>query len=168
MNLKPLVSRMEHNAQAIRTLVQDVSDRRAHWKPDPEAWSMLDVVNHLAYEEEHDFRDRLDLILHRRQEPWPSGDSARGVTDRSRQRSLEEALAAFLTAREESLAWLEGLKEARWETPYEAPFGEIKAGDVMAAWVAHDLLHVRQLVELHWRHLTEDVEPYRLGYAGSW
>ena len=168
MNLKHLASRMEHNAQAIRSLVHDVSDRDARWKPDPDAWSMLDVVNHLAYEEEHDFRDRLDLILHRPQEPWPSGNSARGVTASSRWRSLEEALAAFLTARAESLVWLEGLREPRWETPYEAPFGEIKAGDIMAAWVAHDLLHVRQLLELHWQRLTEDVEPYRLRYAGSW
>jgi hypothetical protein len=159
---------MEQNAQAIRALVQNVSDRRARWKPDPDAWSMVDVVNHLVYEEEHDFRDRLDLILHRPEEPWPSGDSARGVTDNSRRRSLEEALEAFLTARAESLAWLESLNGPQWETCYEAPFGEIKAGDVLAAWVAHDLLHIRQLVELRWQHLTEDVEPYRLRYAGTW
>jgi hypothetical protein len=34
--------------------------------------------------------------------------------------------------------------------------------------VAHDLLHMRQLVELHWAYTMTKGDPYRTGYAGTW
>jgi hypothetical protein len=159
---------MENNAQAIRALAQDVSDDIARWKPEPDAWSILDVINHLAYEEEYDFRDRLDLVLNRPREAWLQADPARGVTDRSRQQGLERSLNAFHAARKESLAWLKALQMPHWETAHETPFGRIRAGDVLAAWVAHDLLHLRQLIELRYQALAQDVKPYGVRYAGSW
>ena len=168
MDLGHLISQMHHNAQAIAALAADVSSDQARWCPEPDTWSILDVINHLAYEEVHDFRDRLDLVLHRPGEAWPRGESARGVTERARQRSLAEAMEAFLTAREESLAWLSGLEAPDWDAVVDAPFGPIRAGDVMAAWVAHDLLHLRQLIELRYQVLGRQVEPYRVQYAGGW
>ncbi len=168
MELDHLTSQMHHHAQAIAALVADLSSDQARWRPEPDAWSILDVLNHLAYEEVHDFRDRLDLALHRHGEAWPRGDSARGVTEHTRQRPLAEALDAFLAAREESLAWLSGLEAPGWDAVIEAPFGQIRAGDVMAAWVAHDLLHLRQLIELRYQTLAHQVEPYGVRYAGDW
>jgi len=148
MEPKNLITQMENSAQAIRTLAEGVRDDEARWNPEPDAWSILDVINHLTYEETHDFRDRLDLVLHRPQEHWPRMDPARGVRDRSRQRELGQALEMFLARREESRAWLKTLEASEWNTEHEAPFGQIKAGDVLAAWAAHDLLHLRQLIEL--------------------
>jgi hypothetical protein len=168
VDLERLITQMEHNAQAIRDLVHDISDQQARWSPAPDAWSVLDVMNHMAYEEEHDFRARLNLALHHPQEAWPRGDPARGVTERSRQQTLEQATARFLAAREDALAWLASLETADWDTACEAPFGEIRAGDIMAAWAAHDLLHLRQLIELRWGVLVGDVGPYSVRYAGEW
>lgn len=168
MERERLIRQMKDYALAIQALTRDVSHDQAHWKPEQNAWSIVDVINHLAYEEEHDFRARLDLVLHRPQEAWPSGDPARGVTKSSREPGLERSLDAFLSAREESLAWLQALEAPKWETAYEAPFGQIRAGDILAAWVAHDLLHLRQLIELRWECLTQEVEPYETRYAGPW
>jgi hypothetical protein len=159
---------MEDSAQAIRALAEGIPDGPARWNPEPDAWSVLDVINHLAYEERHDFRDRLDLVLHRPQETWPRMDPARGVTDSSRQRELGQALEMFLAEREESLAWLKILEAPDWDAAHEAPFGQIRAGDVLAAWVAHDLLHLRQLIELRCQLLARQAEPYSLRYAGRW
>jgi len=36
------------------------------------------------------------------------------------------------------------------------------------AWLAHDILHLRQLVELRWHHLTSEAAPYDVQYAGPW
>ena len=55
-----------------------------------------------------------------------------------------------------------------WEATYPAPWGPIRAGDIFAAWVAHDLLHMRQLVKLLWEHTASRVEPYETEYAGEW
>lgn len=41
------------------------------------------------------------------------------------------------------------------------------AGDLLAAWVAHDLLHVRQLAKIHWACVRHRAEPYDVAYAGD-
>ncbi|MGD2178470.1 MAG: DinB family protein, partial [Anaerolineae bacterium] len=116
-----------------------------------------------------DFRARLDLVLHHPEEVWQSIDPGRWVTERGyNQRGLDQSLESFLAAREESVTWLKGLASPDWTAVYEAPFGRISSGDVMAAWVAHDLLHLRQLIELRWAYLVVQVEPYRVRYAGAW
>ena len=78
------------------------------------------------------------------------------------------SLARFLSEREASIAWLRGLSAPDWDTTFEAPWGPISAGDIFASWVAHDLLHMRQLLELHWAYMTAEMEPYRPDYAGDW
>ncbi len=54
------------------------------------------------------------------------------------------------------------------EAVTQTPWGSIRAGDMLAAWVAHDLLHTRQLVELRWAYTTSAVLPFRVNYAGDW
>jgi hypothetical protein len=91
------------------------------------------------------------------------------VTERRyNQQDPEATLREFLSQREASLAWLRALDSPDWEVTYEAPFGLIATGDLFAAWVAHDLLHMRQLVGLHWAYTTAQLEPYRTTYAGAW
>jgi len=169
MDLDYLISQMTDDAQRIRALVENVSDHQARWKPDPASWSILEVINHLLDEEKKDFRVRLDLTPHRPGEPWPGIDPQGWVTEHEyNKRDLGESLQGFLAAREESLAWLRGLASPNWKTAYDAPFGRITAGDILAAWVAHDLLHLRQLVELHWAYTLAKAAPYRVRYAGPW
>ena len=169
MDLQNVVSQMDSNAQAIRALVEGSSDHQARWKPDATCWSVLEVINHLLDEEREDFRARIDLVLHRGEEAWFRIDPEGWVIERGySQRELESSLEGFLAAREESLAWLRGLGEVEWTVGYQAPFGWIRAGDVLASWAAHDVLHMRQLVELKWAYLVQAVEPYGVRYAGVW
>ena len=169
MKLEFVLAQMAGNAKIIQALVQDVSVEQARWKPSAEDWSILEVVTHLWDEETEDFRAHLDLILHRSDQPWPPIDPQGWVTQRGyNERELAESLEGYLRAREESLGWLKGLAAPDWGAVYEAPFGQIAAGDMLAAWVAHDLLHTRQLVELQWAYTTRQVEPYRVRYAGVW
>lgn len=169
MDKERLVLQMMEDAARIRALQQGVSDQQARWKPDPDSWSMLEVVNHLLDEERHDFRVRLDYTLHRPGEPWPPIDPGGWVTERQyNQQDPEASLAQFLSERESSIAWLRELSAPDWDATYEAPWGPIRAGDLFASWVAHDLLHTRQLVELHWAYTVAGVAPYRPDYAGEW
>jgi hypothetical protein len=169
MNFDLLFTRMTDNAKRIENLVEGISVEQARWKPDPETWSILEVVNHLYDEERADFRVRLDIILHHPGHPAPPIDPQGWVTERQyNERDLKESLENFLSEREKSLDWLKGLSAPDWKAVYEAPFGQIKAGDMFAAWTAHDLLHMRQLVELHWAYNLSLVEPYQVDYAGSW
>jgi hypothetical protein len=112
---------------------------------------------------------RLDIILHRPDDAWPPIDPAGWVTARRyNERNLDVTLDVFLQERETSLHWLADLASPDWDAVYEARFGPIRAGDMMAAWVAHDLLHLRQLVELHYGYLQTTLVPYTTRYAGDW
>jgi hypothetical protein len=79
-----------------------------------------------------------------------------------------QTLDGLLTERANSLTWLHDLSEPNWDVEYPAPFGPIKAGDLLASWVAHDNLHTRQLVELRRSRLLRMVAPYSVKYAGDW
>ena len=169
MDMQSFLSQMLDNAERVRALAQGVSDRQARWKPRPDSWSILEVINHLLDEEKHDFRVRLDYTLRRPGEPWPPIDPGGWVTERGyNQRDLDTSLAQFLSERKASIAWLRALSQPDWEAAYEAPWGPIRAGDLLASWVAHDLLHMRQLVELHWAYTTGELASYRPDYAGDW
>ena len=169
MQYTQMRQRLAHNAERIVLLVQNVSLQQARWRPDPDSWSMLEVINHLYDEEREDFRMRLDIVLHYPQREAPSIDPLGWVHERGyNERDLEESVGNFLAERQESLEWLKSLREPDWDASYEAPFGTIRAGDIFAAWVAHDLLHMRQLVELHYAYAADLAAPYSVSYAGEW
>jgi hypothetical protein len=169
MNFDYCTARLTHNAGAIERLAQDVSAEQARWKPAPDRWSVLEVVNHLYDEEREDFRARLDILLHRPEQPFAPIDPPRWANERKyNERDLGESLEKFLREREASLTWLKGLNTPNWEHAIAHPSGRISAGDMLASWVAHDLLHVRQLAKLHWLYLSRQVEPYKTAYAGEW
>ena len=169
MQFEQLLKQLEDNAGIIFTLTDGISDERARWRPDPDSWSVLEVINHLYDEEYDDFRERLDNILHYPERPWRRINPQGRVTEREyNMRDLEESVRNFRKAREESLAWLRELESPDWDATWKAPFGEITAGDMFASWVAHDILHIRQLVELHWYYTLTLTHPYRIDFAGSW
>jgi len=169
MNLDHFIAQMANNAASIRSFTQGVSNEQARWKPDADAWSILEVINHLYDEEREDFRLHLDCILHQPNQPWHAIDPQGWVSQRRyNERDLAPSVSNFLHEREQSLAWLKGLPAPNWQAEYTAPFGRITAGEMFAAWVAHDLLHLRQLVELHWAYTVRAVQPYGVRYAGEW
>jgi hypothetical protein len=169
MDLSPHIARFQANARAIAELTEAVSDAQARWKPSPDDWSIVEVICHLADEEREDFRARVDLTLNRPADPWTKIDPQGWITARAyNQRDLAAAVADFQAERERSIAWLRDLAAPDWERANQAPWGSIRAGDLLASWLAHDLLHLRQLVELHYAWTNRDLEPFETGYAGEW
>ena len=42
------------------------------------------------------------------------------------------------------------------------------AGQMLHCWLAHDMLHLRQMVELHYAFIAESAAPGSIDYAGDW
>jgi uncharacterized damage-inducible protein DinB len=170
LNFYELLTQFQANAKRIEALASQVSDEQARWKPDAESWSLLEVVNHLYDEEMLDFRTRLEILLARSGAEWPPINPPAWVVEREyNARDLSASLQNFLREREKSIQWLSGLDNPDWQAKASAPWGrEMSAGEMFASWVAHDLLHMRQLVELHWAWLKQQAGDYPVGYAGDW
>ena len=169
MEFETLYQDLAHGAEIIRALVLGVTQAEAQVKPTPESWSILEVVCHLGDEERDDFRQRVDFTLNRPSETWPPIHPGAWVTERKyNERDLDQSLSDFLAERSKSLAFLKGLASANWNASHMTEYGERKAGDLLGSWVAHDNLHMRQLVELRRVRLQKITDPYDIGYAGEW
>lgn len=170
MKLSYYLSRLSNQAEAIARLAEGIEPVQARHKPGPNDWSILEVINHLYDEEIEDFRIRLQLTLEDPQQPWPSNDPIRKVTERDyNSRDLGTSLEKFLDERTLSIEWLRGLDAPKWENEHViANVGSLRAGDLLVSWVAHDLLHLRQLVELHFICQRILATPFAVDYAGGW
>jgi hypothetical protein len=170
MDAFPLARRLESNAAVFRHLLEGVNREQARWRPAPEQWSLLEVINHLADEEAEDFRRRLRLTLERPGEGWPPIDPESWPRGRAyAERDLESSVARFLAERTESVGWLRAIGTIDLGAGHDHPErGWIAATALAAAWSAHDLIHIRQLTRLHYQYLHEAEGARALAYAGRW
>ncbi len=169
MELNKICEQLENQRDAVLLLTAGMDERQARWRPEDERWSVLEVINHLVDEDVEDFRCHLDHVLHTPDQPWPEFDPQGWVVNRKyNHRVLEDSLSRFREVRTQSIIWLQGLASPDWDTAVRMPWGLLTAGDVLSSWLAHDLLHLRQLVELRYQLTGNACDPYRLAYAGQW
>jgi hypothetical protein len=162
------IQQMKNNAQVIQHLLHDIAYPQAVWKPEPHQWSLLEVINHLVDEETLDFTTHLREVFEGKS--WTSIQPTDWVAAHNyEEKDFNASLQAFLTARELSIQWL-SVSCTSWNLNMriDTPFGSIAAGDILHSWLAHDLLHTRQIIELQYLYAAEQAAPYQLDYAGAW
>ena len=169
MEYKILYKELVNSTEMIRSLLTGISGEESRIKPKPGSWSILEVVCHLYDEEREDFREHLDFILHRQHEEWHSIAPTAWVKLRKyNEQNFKTMQRKFFGERKKSLAWLQSLKRVNWNIIYTSKQGSMSAGEMLSCWVAHDNLHIRQLVELRRTHIESITDPYNIQYAGEW
>jgi DinB superfamily len=169
MDLAPVVARMERFPAVLEALLGGLSPGEARWRHDGQAWSIVEVVDHLVDEERLDFGVRLRSLLSDPGAPWPPIDPERAVDERRGEpRDLTAALATFAELRGDSVEWLRDLHDVDWDVSCSHPrLGRLSAGQLLASWADHDVLHLRQLAHRQHR-LVERDSGYDPAYAGGW
>jgi len=155
--------------EILRLVTAELSD--ADWRspPAPERWSPLEILCHLRDEEVEDFGARLRVVLAGGGTFAPIRPAEWVIERRYNAADPAAVLAEFERRRQDSLALLgtirsEQLAAVGW--PANRPF-ELNGEDVLAAWVAHDLLHLRQLLGTLAR-LWGNLHPgLKVDYAGE-
>lgn len=168
MKERPFIQSLRSTTPVIESLVRGLGREEASWKPAEDKWCILEVMGHLLDEEREDFRVRIRLTLENPEAEWPPIHPSAWVTEREyAKRDLAATLDAWLEERAASLRWLEGQGGADWDRFREHPLaGRLAAGDLLASWAAHDLLHIRQLARLRYEYLSEIAKPWSPAYAG--
>jgi hypothetical protein len=170
MIISEIIRKLAGNAEAMRALVETVSEEQAQWKPNPETWSLQEVMGHLLNEERLDFRKHLQEMLNDPPKPW--GEYR--PEDKVSIDSCRQALDLFVSEREVSIAWLKVLEAPDWDIKAQPAFGPsnpmitLRAGDILVSWLAHDFLHFRQVNELLYAWNAKQASPYSVDYAGGW
>ena len=169
MQFDSLYQELRNSAEMIRALLAGVTREEARLRPKADSWSMLEVICHLCDEEREDFREHLDFILHRQNEEYHAIDPQSWVTERRyNEQDFQTMQGRFFSERQKSLEWLQGLSKVDWDATYTSQYGSMTAGEMFACWVAHDNLHIRQLVELRRTRIENITQPYPIEYAGDW
>jgi hypothetical protein len=133
----------------LRTLVRGVDDERARRAPAEEAWSIVEVVAHLADAEEK-AADRIARIT-REDEPVIEGYDQVALAERRgyRQMSLSEVLARFERLRGERIRLLEPLAAADGQrTGRHVDQGILTLYGLTAHMCKHDAVHLAQIARL--------------------
>jgi uncharacterized damage-inducible protein DinB len=169
IDIAEITRQLAASGEAVRALVQPLTVDQARWTPDPERWSIAEVVAHLYNEERIDFRQHLQEMLSDPPLPWGALRREGWIAVES----CRQALDRFLQERDASIAWLDALNAPDWDVASQASFGPddetltLRAGDVLISWVDHDLLHLRQIVALlHGWHEAQGAS-YSTRYAGG-
>jgi DinB superfamily len=136
-------------------------------RPAEKEWAPVEILCHLRDEETEDFGARLRVIV----EGGPGFapiDPPRWAVERA---YLDADGPAVLTdlgrRRAATLVWLGGVPPERLTRAIEHPgAGRLSGLDLLAAWVAHDRLHLAQLAAALARTWTTRWAPLRTEYAG--
>jgi hypothetical protein len=155
---------LERTPAALRALLGGLSDVWTLSNYGPDTFSPFDVVGHLVHADRTNWIPRLRTILeHGPVAPFPAFDRY-AMYETSKGRSMTDLLDAFAALRARSLDTLRELVPTadRLDLPGTHPeLGRVTAGQLIAAWTAHDLGHLHQIAKSMAYQYRDDVGPWR-------
>lgn len=162
LRLEEALAILERTPLAVGALLDGVPETWVRATEGEGTWSPYDVVGHLVSGERTDWIERARHILSGDTRPFiPFNRTA--MFDESEGKSLGELLATFAELRGRNVTELQamnlGTSELR-QTGRHPDFGEVTLGQLLAAWVVHDLDHVAQIARTMAKVYTDAVGPW--------
>ena len=170
MNPLSIIHQLEANGKTFEGLLPGASMNEWVWRPAEKKWCLLEIACHLYDEEREDFRARLKHALENPEAPLPPIDPTGWIDSRKyMEKNYAEVVSAFLQERKQSVHWLLALQAPDWKSAHKHPkFGPMSAEMFLANWLAHDYLHIRQILRLKYQYLKQAAAEVSLTYAGDW
>jgi hypothetical protein len=151
----------------LDALAGDLDADAARTRPAPSEWAPIEILCHVRDEETEDFRARLRAVVEGRTELPPIDPAGWVESRRYREADVADVLAAIETARRESLEFLAGVDPVALDAAIvHRTIGPLSAMDFLAAWAAHDQLHVAQLAATLARLWANRWPSLKVEYAG--
>ena len=80
----------------------------------------------------------------------------------------QQMLHKFIAERENSISWLQSMENANWDNSYlHETKGELSARFFLTNWLAHDYLHMRQIIRQKFDYLVDKTKT-SMDNAGKW
>jgi hypothetical protein len=169
MNYTKIILELSRNKAVFKDLLKDLKQEEFLWKQSKKKWCLLEIICHLYDEEREDFRTRTKHLLETPKLDLVPFDQLAWIKDRKYiQQNYSETLSKFLRERELSVKWLSSLKSPDWDRAIDHPkFGQMTAKMFLVSWLAHDYLHLRQILKLKFDFIKFRTNE-SLEYAGNW
>ena len=166
MDLDPqgAIAVLERTPAALRGMLAGLSDRWLLASEGPDTFSPRDVIGHLIHGEETDWIPRMRIILdHGESVPFTPFDRFAFRTA-SVGHTTDALLDRFAQLRADNLRALRALdldEAALARTGMHPGLGRVTLAQLFAAWVVHDLGHVKQVARVMARQYAAAVGPWR-------
>ena len=169
MKVKEIIDRLESNGRVFYALLNGVDHNQTTWRPEPDMWSLLEIVCHLLDEEIEDFRQRTKVCLENPGQSPPAINPGEWVKSRDYQsRDFQSSLDNLIKERSKSTKWLRSLSIPNWSTGYNhSSLGFLSAHFFLENWLAHDYMHIRQINRTKFLYFAQNAD-HSLEYAGNW
>lgn len=169
MGITDIVQQLENNKKVFENLLINKTEHQYLWRPKPEKWCLLEIVCHLLDEEKEDFRARVKHTLEYPNKLLVPINPEGWVNERKYiSRDYSQTLKIFLEERNNSVKWLKKQTSANWNNAIIHPeLGKLSAELFLRNWLAHDYLHIRQILNYQYNFL-KSVLDINLSYAGNW
>ena len=164
-----IAEQLQKNKFVFQSLLEEVQPELITWRSRPDKWCLLEIVCHLYDEEQYDFRFRAQWVLEQPNKVPPQFNPLDWVKDHKyMEQNYKDMVSKFLTERDVSVAWLNSLQNPNWDNAYTHPkLGKVTAKHYLDNWLAHDYLHVRQIIKQKLDYLSSQTNE-NLEYAGVW
>ena len=169
MNTIYIIDELNRNKSVFKNLLENVDEKIINWKQSDKKWSLLEIICHLCDEEKEDFRARVESTLNDPSIEFAPIDPVGWVTSRNyTAENYGDKLSEFIAERDKSIEFLRNLNQPKWDNYYEHPqLGNLSAKMFFSNWLAHDYLHIRQIIKLKFDYLSITTNE-KLNYAGDW
>jgi hypothetical protein len=162
LRLEEAVAVLERAPATVRALLDGVPETFVRATEGEGTWSPYDVVGHLVSGERTDWIERARHVLSGDPRPFTPFDRAAQFRE-SEGKTLQDLLSEFAGLRRRNVAELVEMKLGRDDlrrTGRHPDFGEVTLGQLLAAWVVHDLDHVAQIARTMAKVYTDAVGPW--------
>lgn len=135
-NVLPCLDLRAATPGILRALMTELTEEDARWKPEPERFSVAEVLAHLSHSESHCYRMRLDRFMAETR-PEFEPDDAQMHLDLYPGADPEEAFGRFQVQRETNIELLRDLPRGAGErVALHREFGEITLGQMLNEWAS--------------------------------
>lgn len=169
MTPKILAKELSKNRSIIESIFTDITEDFIQYKTSKASWSPLEVICHLVDEEKEDFRARIKHIINHPETPPPAIDPEGWVISRAyADQDFESKRMEWSKERAFSIDYLHEIDKINLGLGFDHQnFGRFDIQFLLVNWLAHDLLHIRQLTRLRYNYLAYS-ESNPTEYAGKW
>ena len=138
---------LESAAAAIHAEVEALPKAVQVWHPEPDEWSINEIIGHLIEAERRGFAGRIKTLLATKDpqlEGWDQNEVARGRRDDMK--PAAKLVAELKRMRGESVTIVRGLKPGDLTRGGQHPkVGWLRVEDLLQEWVHHDRNHIKQI-----------------------
>ena len=163
-NLEKGIPVLERTPATLRAMLSGLPEAWVMSNEGGDSWSPYDVVGHLVSLERSDWIQRARIILeHGASRPFDPVDRFAMFTE-SEGKSLEQLLDELAELRQTNISTLGNMNLTPDDFSRKGvhpALGDVNLGQLLAAWVVHDLNHIHQIAQTMARQYTEAVGAWR-------